>query len=155
MAQIKMHPLRKAYKQADAAGKALLVEACGLEALTSSVMDRVKSLRDACDETGRNYDLEFSEDRTKGETPDETAYREWKIIAEALNEGQEVDFYNSKQRKYTIWVEYQASGRGLSLYGVYYADSYSAVGPRLVFVSEELAKYAFKQFPDTFNKFFQ
>src|SRR5690348_16903222 len=118
MTKFKIPILRKAYKNADKAGKALLEEACGTEIFTGDVMERVKNLYDACIETGRDYSVEFSNDRISNETPDETAYREWKIIAEALNEGEEVDFYNTKQKKWTLYVQYTASGRGLSFDGV-------------------------------------
>lgn len=151
--KIKIAKLIRIYNNASAADKALLIDACGAEIFASNVMDRVKTIRDACDECGKDFDIEFSPERIKWETPDETAYREMKILCEALNEGEEIDYSNSNQRKYYIWVKW-VSGRGLALGAVYFDITHTVVGPRLVFISEERARYAFAQFPDTYKNFF-
>ena len=70
--KIKIKHLRLTHKKADANGKALLEEACGTDIFSGDVCDRVKTLQDACEETGRDYDVEFSPERIKNETPDET-----------------------------------------------------------------------------------
>jgi hypothetical protein len=153
MQQIKIRKIRVAYKNADDKGKALLEAACGSVMFTDNVMNRVTTLREACEECGKDYDIEFSPERIKLESPDESGYRELKVIFEALNEGEEIDFYNSNQKKFYGWLEY-ISGRGLALCGVCCARRRSNVDPRLCTINEKLYKYAFSQFPDSFNKFF-
>ena len=152
--KINIAKLIRIYNNADAQGRALLIDALGAEVFKSNVMERVTSLREACEDVGLDFDVEFSAERLKHETEDETAYREWKIIAEALNEGVEVDYRNHNQKKWTLYVQYDASGRGLAIYGVDCGHSLTLVGPRLVFLNEKHARYFFNQFPDTINKFF-
>lgn len=153
MATINIAKIRKAHNSSTPEVKALLEEACGVSLFTGDVMDRVKTLQDACNEIGKDYNVEFSPERLSYETEDETAYREWKIIQEALNEGEELDYSNTKQQKWTIYVNW-VSGRGLALGGVDYDGGYTCVGPRLSFVSGKKARYAFTQFPNTFKRFF-
>lgn len=76
------------------------------------------------------------------------------LIADVLNEGWAADWNNRTQRKYYPWLYYAGGGSGFSYYDFDCAYSYSLVGSRLVFRSEELAKYAATQFNDIYNEFF-
>jgi hypothetical protein len=145
--------LRQSYKKADAKERAFLIEALGIDIFNGNIMERVTTLREACEETGRDFDKEFSIEHTSCESLNETGFRELGIIFEALNEGEEIDFFNASQKKYYGWIEY-VSGRGLSLGVVYCVNAHTYVGPRLCTVNEKLYRYAFTQFPDSFNKFF-
>ena len=88
-----------------------------------------------------------------GETPDEFAYRQVKLIAEVYNEGTILDPMDTKVWKYYPWHEINSkSGSGLSYddYGAWY--SCSGVGVRLCFKSKELAIDAGKKFIDIYSQ---
>ncbi len=116
------------------------------------ITDRVKTLNDVCQVLGKDYDVEFSAERMQYLTPDERAYKEWALIAQALNEDWVVNVNDTDQRHY--WPVFERSAVGLSydVFDLSYANAY--VGARLVFRSWQLVEYAVNQFPDTFKAFF-
>ena len=141
----------EAYRKANSEGKALLRNMFGESEFNENIMDTVKTLQDVCAALGRDYDVEFSKERTKWLTMEELGHKEWRLIAEALNEGEVMDITNPNQPMYRPYVEY-VSGRGLSLYYVYCVLSDAGIAPCFCFKNEALLRYAFKQFPDTFAK---
>ena len=151
--QIEKEKALEMHKGADKKVKKALEDLLGADVFKGDIMDRVKTIEDACRETGKDYAVEFSDAVRAVLSEDEIGYREMKILYEALNEGWEADYSNVNQYKYYPWVKW-VSGRGLSLCGVDCDSSDTSVGPRLVLKSEALAEYAFKQFPDTFKRFF-
>ncbi len=139
-----------AYNKADEKGKALLVNLFGELALSQKITDRINSFEDVLDITGT--DAEEMELR-EGETEDELAYRQWKIIAKAYNEGVVLDGKNTNQRKYFPWARIdESSGFGLSLTCVvnWYTDT--CVGVRLCFKEDAHARDAFKKFTGVYAK---
>lgn len=146
--------IRNEWNQGSPESKQLLEKLYGKNFFVfGDIRDRVKSIEQACTERGKDFAKEFPPALLKLLTPDEIAYREWKAIQEALNEGVEMDYSNPKQEKWEIWMKW-VSGRGLSLCDVSCGLSYASVGPRLAFARKELAEYAVEQFPDVFNRFF-
>ncbi len=84
-----------------------------------------------------------------GDTPDEIAYKQIKLIAEVYNEGTVLDSMDTKQIKYYPWHEIdKGSGVGLSFDIFAFWYSYSTVGVRLCFENYDLAEYFGKQFID-------
>jgi hypothetical protein len=73
------------------------------------------------------------------------------MAIDAVNEGWVADWNNTDQKKHFLWLwiiekKERVSGRGLSLYGVYYVYTYTYVGPRLVFESEAKARHFYENF---------
>lgn len=145
---------KKEYATANKESRALLEKLFGAETFKAKITDRIKTIQDACKATGRDYDLIFTS--VKHISPFIKACMEWEIIAEALNDGWKPDYSNSSQYKHYPWYKHNkgASGSGLSFYVAGYDTTNAFVGPRLVFKSEELVRYAVAQFPDTFDTFF-
>lgn len=142
---------------------------------SKDVTERIKTFEDACKELGENhpfvkaYDEVYNRVETVG--LDFHAYLKLRIIAAALNEGWEPQFTEDEWR-YFPWfylytqkeidemdeeqksrVVYRSNNYASAYGGVAYANASSGssytnayIGSRLAFKSEELAKYAGKQF---------
>lgn len=139
---------RKIFPTADQELKAILVETYGEAFFKAKITDRVKTFADACNVLGINsYGIVKSYD-----SPDEAAYKQLKVIVQALNEGWTPDWNNDDQYKYYPWFNLEDGFRFDCVYSHYCADSH--VGSRLCFKSSELAEYAAKQFTDLYKQFF-
>ncbi|WP_379963950.1 hypothetical protein [Epilithonimonas sp. UC225_85] len=142
----------KAHDEANDKGKALLENLLGKKVFVKDIKDRIKSFDDVLDH------LEIDKDEFKNEceglSSDEIAYKQVKLIVNALNEGWVPDWTNSSQYKYFPWFKMgSSSGSGFS-----YSDcadwiAVSAVGSRLCFKNRELAEYAGKQFTDIYKQY--
>jgi hypothetical protein len=109
-----------------------------------NIMERVKTYEDACKVLGLNPSDQLPSTNSK-DAAAIIAYAKLFIIARALNEGWVPDWNNSSQYKYYPWFDMRAgSGFSNDVYGGSYTTS--GVGSRLCFKSEELARYAGKQF---------
>jgi hypothetical protein len=75
------------------------------------------------------------------------------IIYKAINNEWKPDWSNWDQYKYYPWFEVLSSGFGFSFSGFSYGSTYSSVGSRLCFESEEKAKYAGNQFLQLYKDF--
>ena len=75
------------------------------------------------------------------------------IIYKAINNEWKPDWSNWDQYKYYPWFEVLSSGFGFSFSGFNYGSTYSSVGSRLCFESEEKAKYAGNQFLQLYKDF--
>ena len=141
---------QKAYNEGCSDVKKVLINLLGKETFVpANIMDRVKSFDDAC----KVLSVRPSDVISSSDNKDEVAYKKLKVIIKALNEGWIPDWKNNRQYKYYPWWDL-SSGSGLSLYDVFNQSSYSGVGSRLCFKSEELAQYAAKQFIDIYTEFF-
>ena len=81
------------------------------------------------------------------------------IIAEALNGGWQPNWKNHSERKYMPWFDVissdeNGSGLGLSFDVVGYRGTYTFIGSRLCFVSEEVAEYAATQFKELYEAYY-
>jgi hypothetical protein len=120
-----------------------------VKAWEAYIIPRIKIFEDACAETGNNpMDYRFQQG-----TPDEIAYRKYKVVCEALNGGWKPDWKNRNQAKWYPWLEYDEATAGfrfdVSLYT--YSFSYSGGGSRLRLCSSEIAKHAGTQFLELLN----
>lgn len=81
------------------------------------------------------------------------AHHKLMVIAEALNEGWKPNWDDSSEYKYWPYFETNPAGVGFSY--TYCDDWYTFtyVGSRLCYKSDELAEYAGKQFIDIYNDF--
>lgn len=144
----------KAHDEASTKGKTLLENLFGKRVFQKDIKQRVTSLDDALRELGKNK-LDF-EASCVGLSEDEVAYKMLKVIAEALNEGWTPDWSNGEFDKWYPWFDMDSSssagrfsfGDSDDLY------SYSYVGSRLCFKSEELADYAGTQFLELYRELF-
>lgn len=140
----------RSYKSADEDGKSLLSKIFGEEFFNVDVTKTIKSFEDACESLGidaKTATPDIPQSRDSGAI---IAFAKLSIIARALNEGWEPDWTNSRQRKHYPWFKV-SSGSGLSYDD--YAFTRTSVGSRLVFKTEELARYAGQQFLDIYNEF--
>jgi len=117
---------------------------------STNIIDRVKTMDDVFLEL--RLDKEQFYKNCFGLTEDEVAYREVKLIAQALNEGWIPDWGNTNQSKWRPWF-YMTPG-GFRFYVSYCGTDYSVVGSRLCYKSEKLSDYAAKTFSHIYEKLF-
>jgi hypothetical protein len=75
------------------------------------------------------------------------------IIVQALNEGWKPDWDNRSEYKYYPWFNMESSS-GFPVCVCVNGDSRSSLGSRLCYKSEEIAKYAGKQFIKLYKEYF-
>ena len=139
----------KAYQKSDAHDKTFLESLFGKPFFSTDPMEWIKTFDDACEAIGENpTDEKFSTGTT-----DEIAYKKLKVICAALNNGVELSFENSSQKKWYPWFEYVA-GSGFRFGDSFYVYTHTgtAGGSRLCYHSEQLAKYAGTQFIELYNQ---
>ena len=110
----------------------------------------IKTFEDACKE----LELDSSEVFSSSDTPDEIAYMKLKTVTRAINHGWTPAWNNSNQRK---WWPYFNLSSGFGFSGTYCncVNTYTAVGSRLCFESEEKARYAGTQFKELYKQFLE
>ena len=121
-----------------------------------NIKDKVKSFEDAC----KVLDITPSVPVVTG-IPEKyqkplIANYQLMVIAEALNEGWTPDWSNGEWDKWYPWFnmnDSSSAGR-FSFYAAATQYSYSNVGSRLCFKSEELADYAGTQFLELYRELF-
>jgi hypothetical protein len=141
---------RKAYESTNEKGRELLEHLLGADIFSEKITDRIKTLEDALEETGRPGVPEFNE-APKDFRPYLQAHYKAVVIAEALNEGWKADYTNGDQRKWFPW--FRAGSSGFAFYVTHSVCSYPSAGSaaRLCLKSEELATYAGEQFKDIYE----
>ena len=139
-----------AYKATDKEGKKLLSNLFGGKVFSEKIADRVNGWQDILDISGRNakeYELR------EGETGDELAYRQAKLIAEVYNQGDKLDAMDTNQYKYYPWHKITpGSGFGLSYHDFADWGTGSDVGVRLCFVRSEDAVDAGQKFIEIYSR---
>ena len=120
------------------------------------IKDKVKSFEDAC----KVLDITPSIPVVTG-IPEKyqkplIANYQLMVIAEALNEGWTPDWSNGEWDKWYPWfnMDNSSSAGRFSFGDAVDQDSYSSVGSRLCFKSEELADYAGTQFLELYRELF-
>ncbi|MCY4781780.1 hypothetical protein ORI89_19190, partial [Sphingobacterium sp. UT-1RO-CII-1] len=111
----------------------------------------IKTFEDACLATGRT--LKSFESEHKGKSDDSYAYEQLKIISEALNGGNHMDYSDTDEYKYYPYFNSVGSSVGFSYVDYHFDAAHSGVGSRLTYKSSEIATYAGKQFLDIYNKY--
>lgn len=121
-----------------------------------NIIEKVKSFEDAC----KLLDITPSVPVVTG-IPEKyqkplIANYQLMVIAEALNEGWTPDWSNGEWDKWHPWfdMDNSSSAGRFSFYAAAGQSSYSNVGSRLCFKSEELADYAGTQFLELYRELF-
>lgn len=117
----------------------------------------IKELIKTFDDVLKHHNITLTEwsHRINNLLPDEVAYIQLKLIAQALNEGWTPDWTNSNDSKYYPWFDMgSASDVGVSCSNYVFWNSVSIGGSRLCFKSRELAKYAGNQFIELYKAYF-
>ena len=143
-----------AHNEASAEGKKLLENLFGKKIFTKDIKEIIKTFDDVL--SYLNIDKDDFNSKNKGLSKDEIAYRKLKLIVQVLNEGWTPNWSNGKWNKWDPWFDmddYWSAGR-FSFRDADYRGSYSVIGSRLCFKSEDLATYAGKQFLDIYRDFF-
>jgi hypothetical protein len=124
-----------------------------LDHLDLSVIERVKSFEEACDELGKSYDLPFDQNTKYLVERSTNGCYKLMVIAQALNEDWAIDINNKKQEVWWNWTDLRvvlaggdavdgaAAGFGDSI--AYYAPSIAAtaVGSLLCLRSKPIAEH--------------
>lgn len=136
------------FNKANPAIQEILINIIGKENLAPpvNIRDRVNNFDDILAISGKTMD----DIARPGDTEDEIAYKQAKLIALVYNEGAVLDPLNTDQYKYYPW--HKISGSGLSCLGFDYWFSYSNVGVRLCFKNEDDAIDAGKKFIDIYTR---
>lgn len=115
-------------------------------------MESIKTLEDALKVTGMPATPDFNE------VPEEMreyfkAVYEAVVITKALVGDWKADWNNWDQRKWFPWFDMQSSG-AFVFYGASCDGSYACAGAaaRLCFPTEEMARYAGKQFTEIYSR---
>lgn len=141
---------RRLYPTAVPEFKAILESSFPPHIFSQKIRDRVQGWPDILSISG--VDPRTMELRP-GETDDELAHREWKLIALVYNGGKVLNAGNTEEYKYFPWGKIvkdpsKPSGFGLA----YHVDdcwaANSSVGVRLCFENPDDAKDAFQKFTD-------
>lgn len=140
----------KAFKEADAKGKALLSTLFGEDTFTKVVNGKIETFEEALEHQG--IDKAEFEASCKGLEKDEIAYKKIKIIARALNNGWTPDWDNDNEYKYYPYFNMQ-SGVGFSHSHYDRWRTTTSVDSRLCYKSSDLATYAGKQFESIYKDF--
>jgi len=120
--------------------------------IPKDIKERIKTFVDVLIEL-KIDGKEFFE-QTKSLPTDELAYKQLKLVVQALNEGWMPDWTDSSQYKYYPWFKMGSpSGGGFSYYDYGYWYTYSYVGSRLCFKSADLAKHAGQLFESIYKDF--
>lgn len=137
-----------AYRNADANGRELLEHLFGAELFNGSITDRIKTVEDAIEETGRPNTPEFADVPEDLREYFKAQYNAI-VVAEALNEGTKMNYRDGEQRKWLPWFNV-LSPAGVSFDDTSYgcSSAYAGRAARLCLKSEALAKYAGQQFPE-------
>lgn len=137
--QIKKADALKAYNNTDQKGKTLLSDLFGKDLLPAK--ERIQSVGDALEFLG--IDRNEFQNGLNHLTRDEAAYRQLKVVADALNEGWQANWADTNQAKYYPYFDGDA---GFRFNDVLCHCQNSHVSSRLCFKSCDLAEHAGRQF---------
>lgn len=140
----------KSYRNGNIDWKKELEELFGKEVFSGKVTDRVKTFEDALEETDRPPVPEFL-DAPEDLHPYLQAQYKAVIIAEALNEGWKPDRADDEEKKWFPWFYVRPLEFSYGSTTFEYTVLNARCTNRLCFKSEELAKYAGRQFPDVYK----
>ena len=130
---------------------------------TGTVIERVKTFEDVCEELGIDPEscLPYKEPKSgdlyslSADQLATNAFVKVSLIAKALNEGWFPNWDDSNEYKYYPWFDMRdSSGSGFSYSNYFYSYAIPNVGSRLCFKSRELCEYAAKQFEQVYKQLF-
>lgn len=125
---------------------------------TGTIIERVKTFEDVCNELGITLEEALPYDESLLMTPDRVATNAFvkvSLIAKVLNEGWAPNWDDTSEYKYYPWFDMRnSSGSGFSRSGYNLSYYHATVGSRLCFKSSELVEYAAKQFETVYKQLF-
>lgn len=116
----------------------------------TSIMDRIKTIEDAFEATGRPK-VDFSNFPEDLREYFEGQYNAV-VLTEALNEGFKPDWDNWDERKYRPWFNMSPSAFGFGGANFDSSDAVAGTGSRLCNPTREIARYSAEQFKDVWKK---
>ena len=144
---------QKLYKTADSTFKAFLESNFSKKELCYSIMDRIKTWEDVCNELNINNSvLPYRNAKTKKEISI-NAFTKIQYISEVLNEGWNPNFKNTNEYKYYPCFEYKNSPGEWCFCISYYYLLHGAVCFGFYFKTKELSDYAGKQFLEIYKEY--
>ncbi len=151
--QLSEQKARSLYKTGSNEMKELLVENFGKDFFSQSVIDRIKTYKDACAELGESP-IDEAACKKLGMNKNDIAYMKLTQIVRALNEGWVAKVYDNEYRWYP-WFYHNESPSAFAFFGSDFVCSAADAGSgsRLCFRTEELSNYAGKQFIDLWREF--
>lgn len=135
------------YKDADKSGKELLERIFSKEVLSGDIRSLIDDFDDILALSGKK----ITDLIQPGDTDDEIAYKQLKLISEVYNGDIVLDPLNTDQYKYYPW--HRISGSGLSSYAYGAWSAHSTVGVRLCFADPNHAIAAGKKFIAIYERF--
>jgi len=111
MKQSTVDQLKKVYADAEECDKKALSEIFGAKFFNGKIIDRINSFEDAAKELGLAPTLPFPNAGSARELAT-NAFYQLDVIAEALREGNELDWANSNQKKWFAWFNDYTPGSG-------------------------------------------
>lgn len=149
--EIKKENAIAAHNEAGPKTKKVLEHLFGKKTFLKSIVERIKSFEDVCEEMGKDpKDYVYI-----GNDPIErilNALKKWILVAECFNEGKEPDWSNSNQPKFFPWLKYTA-GSGWSLSDVAAWYTYTRCGSRQTFLNRDHVNHVYKYMPEIFIDF--
>lgn len=144
--EIQQQNIATAYKKADAKGKQLLEDLFGKEQVSCDIMDLIKDFDDILSLSGKT----MADVQKPGDTEDEVACKQAKLIAQVYNGGVVLNTFDTNQYKY--YPYHKVTGSALSYLDCATWSAHSTVGVRLCFANSNHAIDAGKKFIDIYTK---
>jgi hypothetical protein len=130
--------------------KEQLVDEFGADCFKEESYEKIKTFDDACRACGTTEE-EFNKKWNELGLPNDTIfYEKAKIITKAIRGNWEPDWNNGNQRKWWPWFRL-SSGFGFGGSGCRCDGSFTDVGSRLCFETEEQSDYAATQFIEVYK----
>lgn len=123
------------------------------------ITERVFDIPSAIAELGEKDDdvIEYRKLQDHGFSQKLILEKEITLFAKALNEGTVMDWTNTDQRKYYLWLDFSVkpTNSGFVNYVDYYCNISYSVSSRHTYKSEELARHAKKCIPNKYYEYYK
>jgi len=114
------------------------------------VTERINSIEDALNETGRPIVPEFADVPIDLREYFQNQYKAI-VLAEALNEGEKLDWTDGNQEKWLPWYRLSSGVFVFYVTRYYDSDARAGGGSRLCLVNDKVATHAGKKFPEVYT----
>ncbi len=117
-------------------------------------MERIFTLEDAFKDQKKDLKAFLKKCKLNGDTEDEIAYKQLKVVYSAMNVGKKINYADRNQQKWWPWFVWDASKSAFVFSNTFcnYDRTSSNVGVRLCVLSDAEAKHVGKYFEAVFNK---
>lgn len=149
--KIKKETAKEIYEESSSALRKILEETFGIEYFKKTNWKDFETFDDLCRATGTT-EVEFNRKWDPAIfDPSTIAFERMKICTRAYNQDWKYNLYDTNQKKWVPIFNVLSSGLGFSITYYYFDDSYTHVGSRLCFKSDETATHAGKKFTKLFE----